>query len=42
VKVNFYDEDNTYFSIRELKTGDVLLLASGGHGFEFLKETEMI
>lgn len=42
VKVNFYDEDNTYFTSRELKTGDVILLASGGHGFEFLEETEMI
>jgi hypothetical protein len=42
VKVNFYDEDNTYFISRELKTGDVILLASGGHGFEFLEETEMI
>lgn len=42
VKINFYDEDNTYFACRELKTGDVILLASGGHGFEFLEETEMI
>ncbi len=42
VKVNFFDEDNTYFTSRELKTGDVILLASGGHGFEFLEETEMI
>ncbi len=42
MKVNFYDEDNTYFTSRELKTGDVILLASGGHGFEFLEETEMI
>jgi len=42
VKINFYDEDNTYFISRELKTGDVILLASGGHGFEFLEETEII
>lgn len=42
VKVNFYDGDNTYFTSRELKTGDVILLASGGHGFEFLEETEII
>ena len=42
VKVNFYDEDNTYFTSRELKAGDVILLASGGHGFEFLEETEII
>jgi hypothetical protein len=42
VKVNFYTDDKSYFCSRELKTGDVILLASGGHGFEFLEETEMI
>ena len=42
VKINFYTDDKTYFCSRELKTGDVILLASGGHGFEFLAETEMI
>jgi hypothetical protein len=42
VKVNFYLPDKTFFTSRELKTGDVILLASGGHGFEFLEETEMI
>ena len=42
VKVNFYYPDKTFFTSRELKTGDVILLASGGHGFEFLEETEMI
>jgi hypothetical protein len=42
VKVNFYHSDKTFFTSRELKTGDVILLASGGHGFEFLEETEMI
>lgn len=42
VKVNFYTEDKQYLTSRELTTGDVILLASGGHGFEFLEETEMI
>lgn len=42
VKVNFYTDENTHFTSRELKTGDVILLASGGHGFEFLDETEII
>ena len=42
VKINFYNPDKTFFTSRELKTGDVILLASGGHGFEFLEETEMI
>jgi hypothetical protein len=42
VKINFYTDDKEYLTSRELKTGDVILLASGGHGFEFLEETEMI
>lgn len=42
VRVNFYTEDKQYLTSRELTTGDVALLASGGHGFEFLEETEMI
>ncbi len=42
VKINFFHQDQSYFTSRELKTGDVILLASGGHGFEFLEETEMI
>lgn len=42
VKVDFYTEDQQYLTSRELTTGDVILLASGGHGFEFLEETEMI
>jgi hypothetical protein len=42
VKVNFFNPDKSFFTSRELKTGDVILLASGGHGFEFLEETEMI
>ena len=25
-----------------LKTGDIILLAQGGHGFEFLEESEII
>ena len=42
VRVDFYLDDNTFFTSRELSTGDVILLASGGHGFEFLEQTEMI
>ena len=42
VKIDFYDENNTYFDTRILSTGDVILLASGGHGFEMLEPTEMI
>jgi mannose-6-phosphate isomerase-like protein (cupin superfamily) len=42
VKIDFYDENNKYFDTRILSTGDVILLASGGHGFEMLEPTEMI
>lgn len=42
VKVDFYGEDQKYLESRILQTGDVILLASGGHGFEMLEETEMI
>jgi hypothetical protein len=42
VRVNFYDEAKRYLDTRVLKTGDVILLVSGGHDFEMLEETEMI
>lgn len=42
VRVDFYRDDRVFFTSRECKTGDAILLASGGHGFEFLEETEML
>ena len=42
VKVNFYNDSKEYLESRVLKQGDVILLASGGHGFEMLESTEMI
>jgi mannose-6-phosphate isomerase-like protein (cupin superfamily) len=42
LRVDFYDTDHAYLDSRTLRTGDVILLASGGHGFETLEETEMI
>jgi len=42
LRVNFYDENDEYIDSRELDAGDVILLASGGHGFEVLEEIEMI
>jgi len=42
VKIDFYDNDRACIDTRLLGTGDVILLASGGHGFEMLEETEMI
>ena len=42
VKVDFYDDAQQYLESIILQTGDVILLASGGHGFEILEDTEMI
>jgi len=42
VRVDFYDQDRAYLESRVLETGDVILLASAGHGFEALEELEMI
>jgi hypothetical protein len=42
IKVNFYDEKKQYLSSRILKSGDVVLLVSGGHDFVMLEDTEMI
>jgi mannose-6-phosphate isomerase-like protein (cupin superfamily) len=42
VRVDFYDDLRNYLSSTILNTGDVILLAYGGHGFEMLEPTEMI
>ena len=42
LKVDFYSNDRKYLENRVLNKGDVILLASGGHGFEMLEDTELI
>ena len=42
LKIDFYDDDKNYLESHILETGDVILLAYGGHGIEMLEETEMI
>ena len=42
IRVDFYSNQQVYIESRILETGDVILLATGGHGFEMLEETEMI
>lgn len=42
LRVDFYDSSQTYLESRILEEGDVILLATGGHGFEVLEEIEMI
>lgn len=42
VRVDFYDAHRSYLESRVLRGGDVILLASGGHGFEMLEDSEMV
>ena len=42
VRVNFFDEDDVCIQSVELSSGDVILLASGGHGIDVLETAEMI
>lgn len=42
LRVDFYSEGQEYLESTVLETGDVILLAYGGHGFEMLKPTEII
>ena len=42
VRVDFYDDNRVYLESRVLLENDVILLASGGHGFVMLEESEII
>lgn len=42
VKVDFYSQEKRYLESAVLESGDVILLASGGHGFIMLEESEII
>lgn len=42
VRVDFYKSDKTYLISKLLNQGDVILLSSGGHGFEMLENSEII
>lgn len=42
VKVSLFTATGDYLTAVELTSGDVILLVSGGHGFEMLESTEMI
>lgn len=42
LRVDFYDDGQRYIASRELTAGDVILLVSGGHGFEVIEDLEMI
>ncbi|MBW4627279.1 MAG: hypothetical protein KME49_17675 [Brasilonema octagenarum HA4186-MV1] len=42
LRVDFYNDQQKYLESRMLESGDVILLVTGGHGFEVLEEIEMI
>ena len=42
LRVDFYNQQQDYLESHILEAGDVVLLVTGGHGFEVLEEIEMI
>lgn len=42
VRVDFYSDDQVYLCSSILRSGDIILLAYGGHGFEVLEEAEIV
>ena len=42
VRVDLYGYDQMYRSSLELGAGDVIFLASGGHGFEILEDADIV
>ena len=42
VRVDFYNDDKRYSESSILYSGDIILLANGGHGFTMLEESEII
>ena len=41
LRVDLYDDNRNYVESRVLAGGDVILLVSGGHGFQTLEPVEM-
>ena len=42
IKIDLYTIKKEYITSRELNSGDVAFLCSGGHGFKILKDSEII
>lgn len=38
-EIDIYDNDRTLVATRELRTGDVMLMVGGGHGFRMIEDT---
>lgn len=41
-ELDVYDDDHTLVASRELRTGDVMLMVGGGHGFRILEDTVLL
>lgn len=42
IRVDFYDDAKSYIKSSILNKGDIILLATGGHGFEMIEDSEII
>jgi len=42
LRVDFYTDNKVYVKSRILESGDTILLAYGGHGFEIIEDAEII
>ena len=42
VRADFYNDEQVYLESTILESGDIILLAFGGHGFEMLEPSEIV
>ena len=42
IRIDFYDEKKHYVESRIVRQGDIVFLAFGGHGFEFMENAEIV
>jgi len=42
MRVDFYDRGRRHRASEELGPGDIVMLCSGGHGFQFLEDTVLV
>jgi uncharacterized protein with PhoU and TrkA domain len=41
-ELDVYDDERTLLATRELRTGDVMIMSGGGHGFRMLEDTVLL
>lgn len=42
IRIDFYDDDKVYIESYIVNKGDIVMLSSGGHGFEMQEDSEII